>query len=154
MRTGRPDEAVAELRSILTEQPNAQSVAAALVRLLVSQKKLADAEALAVQYSRRFPTSPQWPISLAEVLAAGDHPPIDRIIAQYQAAAKASDFAPDVLTRTLAAMLRYKRSDALIAYYDTVCRPTSGNSSTNSCGAGRCRLRQARRRRCECSVKR
>lgn len=107
---------IAELESILDDDPNNETVGRVLVQAYAEQDKLAQAETRASQFAARSPKNPGWPLLLAQLAEKHQQRDPVRILGFYRKAAELSDYDPDIVWRMLTVMVQSGRSDDAIDY--------------------------------------
>ena len=116
IEAGRGDEAIDELRSILSDHPEQQAVAQALVDAYtrVRPTRYPDAENLIYRYMQRFPQDYQWPELLGKLGGLSkDH---DKEIEGYEKAAELSQYRPRTLRLLFEAYKKADRAPMVIRY--------------------------------------
>ncbi len=114
----RADEAIAELKSILDERPDENSVAKALVDAYqrVRPPRYADAESLIYSFMARYPDDPKWPALLGGLgLASGD---LNRAIEGYEAAAETARYRGSTVKDLFAAYKTAGHAQDIIRFSD------------------------------------
>ncbi|MCK6456789.1 MAG: tetratricopeptide repeat protein [Phycisphaerae bacterium] len=114
--TGRVDEGLNELQTILRDKPDAQNVAAVLVDeyLQLKPPRYSDAESLIVTYMRRYPDDYKWPMLLGKVgVSSGD---LNKAATAYRRATEISKFAAVPTMSYLSALEGGKQHDQIIEF--------------------------------------
>lgn len=114
--SGKFEEGIAELQSILKESPDAANAATALIEqyMRADPPRLGDAESLAYDYMRRFPDDYRWPQFIGQIGVASKDS--RKAIAGFSQAVQASKFATSPVLQLIAAMEAAGRYDDVIAF--------------------------------------
>lgn len=113
---GKGDEALIELKAVLSANPKALHVAKALADayIRVRPPRIAEAEQLVVQYMRENPKQEDWPLLLGRLGELSKNHA--RAIEAYEKAAEVSQFRPVVLERLFQAFRAAKRPADILRY--------------------------------------
>jgi len=112
--SGQTDRAIAELKAVLDEYPDATAVAKALVAIYRRAGRWKDLEALARAFMSKQPSDWTWPAILGQVgEATGDYA---KAIEGYSKAVQVSSYAPEPVDSLLRAYIAAGQYDTAITF--------------------------------------
>ncbi len=113
---GRVEDGLDELKSILSEDPDAQQVAGILTNMYLEQKppRIKEAETLVYQYLRRFPRDARWGMFLGRVGTVARNPL--QAIEGYTKAVEVSRYSTNPVLMLLEALWSAQQYDAIVDF--------------------------------------
>ncbi len=116
LEAGQGDLAVSELRSILDEKPDQESVAEALIDIYarMNPPRFTDAENLIYTYMRKYPRDYKWAMLLGGIGERSQN--MDKAVQAYQKAAELSRYRSDAVVALLKACKLANRPQVIVDY--------------------------------------